>query len=95
MLKHEKSNKWLGSIAAVALTLIFLGTLRQRFAVSGIAYFSISRYFALPGYALATVVASWVIANAFVRERGKWTSILLFTALVLSALGGLLDPLAF
>ena len=28
MLKHEKSNKWLGSIAMVALMLIFLGTLR-------------------------------------------------------------------
>jgi hypothetical protein len=95
MLAHGESNKWLGSIAVVALAFIIIGTLRQRFDTWGIAYYSISRYFALPGYALATVVASWIIANVFAHERGKWTLILLFAGLLSSALGGLLDPLAF
>ncbi len=94
IFKRKEFNSKLGSVAITALILIFLGTLRQRFDVWGIAFFSISRYFSLPGYALATVVATWVIANVLFQERKKWRVVSLLAIFVLSALGGLLDPLA-
>ena len=45
--RPEKLPKWLGALSFIALIFIFLGTLRQLFDVWGIAFFSISRYFAL------------------------------------------------
>jgi hypothetical protein len=91
----KESNNWLGTVAVLALLFIVLGTMRGQFAVWGNAFFSISRYFNLPGYALATVVASWVIANSFEHEKRKWVLILLLAVVILSAVGGLLDPLVF
>lgn len=61
--KHDESNNWvgnnwLGAIAVLALLFIAIGTLRGQFNVWGTAFFSISRYFNLPGYTLATIVAN-------------------------------------
>ncbi|QOR94575.1 hypothetical protein IMZ38_01145 [Thermosphaera chiliense] len=85
----------MGAVALTSMVFITLGSLRQRFYVWGIAFFSISRYFNLPGYALATVVATWIVANALKHQKQRWLSILLIAVLILSAIGGLLDPLAF
>lgn len=95
ILKHEETDNELGAVALTSMVFITLGSLRQRFYVWGIAFFSISRYFNLPGYALATVVATWIVANALKHQKQRWLSILLIAVLILSAIGGLLDPLAF
>jgi hypothetical protein len=93
--KHKETNNWLGAIAIASLLLIFLGTLRGQFDVWGVAFFSISRYFNLPGYALATVVTSFVVANSFKYDRrSKWL-LVPFVLVILSVIGGLLDPLVF
>jgi hypothetical protein len=92
---HKESNNWLASVAVLSLIFIFLGTLRGQLSVWGTAFFSISRYFNLPGYALATIVASWIIANTFENQERKWALTLMLAALIMSAVGGLLDPLVF
>ncbi len=93
--RHEKVNNLLAAIAITALLLIFLGTLRGQFTVWGTAFFSISRYFNLPGFALATVVTGYVVTKAFSNQQQKWCFGLLCTAITLSAIGGFLDPLVF
>jgi hypothetical protein len=92
---HKEKNDWLGAIAVLALLFMILGAARGQLDVWGIGFFSLSRYFNLPGYALATVVASWVISQSFSYEKRKWVLALLVTAIVFSAIGGLLDPLVF
>lgn len=94
---HQKRhvNNWLGVTAAISLLFILLGSLRGQFTVWGTAFFSISRYFNLPGFMLATIVTCFVIAKVLEQEDRKWLVIPLFIALVLSAIGGLIDPLVF
>ena len=92
---HKESNNWLASIAVLSLIFIFIGTLRGQFTVWGDAFFSISRYFNLPGFMLATIITAFVIANLFQQERRKSFLLLLSVLLALSAIGGLLDPLVF
>ena len=92
---HREKNDWLGAIAAVSLLFIFIGTMRGQFTLWGTAFFSISRYFNLPGFFLATIVTGCVIANALTQQRKRYMIILLIVVLAFSAVGGLLDPLAF
>jgi len=92
----EKTNNWLGAFAFAAIILIGLGALKGLFNVWGGAFGSISRYFNLPGYAFATIITVWVIANSFkIEQKNRVGTVLLIVLLILSAIGGLTDPLAF
>jgi hypothetical protein len=94
--KRRDYNTELASIAIVALALMSAAALRQRVDVwSGVGAFgSISRYFGAPGYAIATLVVCWQLANILPRSRGNYETVVFYALLFLTAVGGLLDPLA-
>ena len=94
LLKRRERNTDLAGIAIVALALMSAAAFRQRLDVFGAAFFSISRYFATPGYALGAIVACWQLAIILSRRRVASEMTMLYGLLALSAIGGLLDPLA-
>lgn len=94
--QRKEVNNWLVIIAFTSLFFIVLGTARGQFASAwGDNFFSISRYFNLPGFALGSVVAGYVVSKSFVNTQKNWILVALFGLFTLSAIGGLLDPLVF
>jgi hypothetical protein len=87
------------AISLVSIAAIAIGSLRQRFDVIG-GYGSISRYFALPGFALGTI-GTLVVLNTAVfpmildKSSNRAIRVFLLVLLILVIVGGILDPLAF
>lgn len=86
-------------ISLVSVSAITIGSLNQRFEVIG-GTNSISRYFALPGYALATIGALVVMNRTVVpliadRSSNRIARLVLILILILVVVGGVLDPFAF
>jgi len=97
--KCETINSFYVGFALISFLAIGMGSLRERFDLSEFGG-SISRYFALPGYALA-VIGTLFALNAlilpFILDKSRRLSLRIFLAalIVLIVVGGLLDPLAF
>jgi len=95
----QETNHWLLSISSLSILFIALGSLRHRFAVVT-GWGSIARYFALPGYAFASIGALIVLNRAMIplildKSFSPKCKLLLVLALIFISLGGLLDPLTF
>jgi hypothetical protein len=97
--KHSTICSLGAGVALAAILLIGVGTLKQRFDVME-GFGSISRYFALPGYALGAI-GTLIVLNVAIcpiildEKQNRAVRAFLVLIIILIAVGGLLDPFAF
>lgn len=103
LLEQRRKHGTFGSlsigISVAALIGIGIGSLRQRFDVMQ-GGGSVSRYLALPGYALG-VIGTLIVLNEAIfplilnKTQNRALRVILTLILILIVVGGLLEPLAF